>query len=299
MHHVTLQHYLSRLQSSLASSNLWLDGQGRARGRYFNASLTSAFQAIRSGDDLRIIGFEGYVRSYDPNDQGLNIWRLLDYVANDEESVELDRLCRLLHTINFYRQQTTQELDLFLSVHSRLLAAVEGNHGAAFRRILDVLELPHQQIVLQLPPITPSQRWVLTHVAENYRRNGFRIGVNAANLEQASDLLGRVRPHSIKIDVSVANNSEAQIALLELADRSQCQVIFRKIETERQLNNLQTANNTVSPYAVQGFLFDIPRANLAPEAEIAAVSANALANTLINEPPVSVKHPLQLDSICL
>ena len=265
MQHVTLQNYLSRLQSSLASSNLWLDEQGRARGRYFNASLTSAFQAIRSGDDLRVLAYEGYARSYDPNDQGLNIWRLLDYVANDEESVELDRLCRLLHTINFYRQQTTQELDLFLSVHSRLLAAVEGNHGAAFRRILDVLELPHQQIVLQLPQITPSQRWVLTHVAENYRRNGFRIGVNAANLEQASDLLARVRPATMKIDVSVANNSAAQIALLEQADRSQCQVIFRKIETERQLQHLQTANNTVSPYAVQGFLFDVPRANLTLE----------------------------------
>ena len=283
MRHVTLQNYLSRLQSSLASSNLWIDGQGRARGRYFNAGLTSAFQAIRSGNDLRAIAFEGYARSYDPNDQGLNIWRLLDYVANDEESVELDRLCRLLHTINFYRQQTTQELDLFLSVHSRLLAAVEGNHGAAFRRILEVLELPHQQIVLQLPQITPSQRWVLTHVAENYRRNGFRIGVNAANLEQASDLLARIRPDTLKIDVNAANNPAAQIALLEQADRGQCQVIFRKIENERQLKQLQTGNNTVSPYAVQGFLFDTPKANLYPEEE----------QTLITE------APLQLDQVCV
>src|SRR5450830_1604310 len=259
MQHVTLQHYLSRLQDSLASSNLWLDEQGRARGRYFNASLTSSFQSIRSGSDLRIVSFEGYARSYDPNDQGLNIWRLLDYVANDEESVELDRLCRLLHTINFYRQQTTSELDLFLSVHSRLLAAVEGNHGAAFRRILDVLELPHQQIVLQLPQITPSQRWVLTHVAENYRRNGFRIGVNAAN------------------------NSAAQIALLEQADRGQCQVIFRKIETERQLAQLQTANNTVHPYAVQGFFFDTPRASLAAETDT-------------SEP---LSKQIELDSVCV
>jgi hypothetical protein len=49
MHHLTLQNYLSRLRHSMASSHLWLDEQGRARGRYFNASLTSAFQAIRSG----------------------------------------------------------------------------------------------------------------------------------------------------------------------------------------------------------------------------------------------------------
>ncbi|MFZ6726605.1 EAL domain-containing protein [Undibacterium sp. MH2W] len=277
MQHVTLQHYLSRLQGALASSNLWLDDQGRARGRYFNASLTSAFQAIRAGDDLRVVAFEGYARSYDPNDQGLNIWRLLDYVANDEESVELDRLCRLLHTINFYRQQTVGELDLFLSVHSRLLAAVEGNHGAAFRRILDVLELPHQQIVLQLPQITPSQRWVLAHVAENYRRNGFRIGVNAATVEQGSDLLARVRPDSLKVDVSTAHHPAAQLALLEQADRSQCQVIFRKIETDRQWTHLQQALNTVHPYFVQGFLFDQPRATLIADADATSPPETAIA----------------------
>src|SRR5450830_1449621 len=154
---------------------------------------------------------------------------------------------------------------------------------AACWRILDVLELPHQQIVLQLPQITPSQRWVLTHVAENYRRNGFRIGVNAANLEQASDLLGRVRPDTLKIDVSAANNSAAQIVLLEQADRGQCQVIFRKIETERQLAQLQTANNTVHPYAVQGFFFDTPRASLAAETDT-------------SEP---LSKQIELDSVCV
>ena len=262
MNNPALQAYLSRLKSHLASSTLWLDEQGRARGRYFNSSLTSAFQAIRSGDDRRVVAYEAYARSYSASDQGLNVWKLLEYAANDDESVELDRLCRLLHTINFYRQAGSANLDLYLSVHSRLLAAVEGNHGMAFRRILDVLELPHQHIVLQLPQITPSQRWVLTHVAENYRRNGFRIGVNAANLEQAQDLLTRIRPDAIKVDISAANHPAAQIELLDQASRAHCQIIFRRIENEIRYQYLLDTNDTASSYQVQGFLFDLPQAAL-------------------------------------
>ncbi|MFZ6711322.1 EAL domain-containing protein [Undibacterium sp. TC9W] len=262
MHSPALQNYLSRLQSTLATTNLWLDEQGRARGRYFNSTLTSAFQAIRAGDDGRIIAYEAYARSYASDDQGLNIWKLLENAANDDESVELDRLCRLLHTLNFYRQPESAKLDLYLSVHSRLLAAVEGNHGMAFRRILDVLELPHPDIVLQLPLITPSQRWVLTHVAENYRRNGFRIGLHAGSLEQAVDLLDRIRPSSIKLDISLANDAEAQVRLLEQADRAQCHIIFRRIENQKRLQALRETNQTASPYLLQGFLFDLPKAIL-------------------------------------
>ena len=275
MQHPKLQNYLSRLQHSVGSSHLWLDEEGRARGRYFNASLTSAFQAIRAGDDQRILAYEAYARSYDPGDQGLNIWKLLEYVANDDESVELDRLCRLLHTLNFYRQVQEPAQELYLGVHSRLLAAVEGNHGMAFRRILDALEIPHEQIILQLPLITPSQRWVLTHVAENYRRNGFRIGVNASSLEQAADLLDRIRPDAIKLDVSVANDAAAQISLLQRADQAQCNIIFRRIENEARFLSLQQANDTASPYLVQGFLFDLPRATLAEHTAQTAATSHA------------------------
>lgn len=280
MHHLTLQNYLSRLRHSMASSHLWLDEQGRARGRYFNASLTSAFQAIRSGVDHQIVAYEAYARSYDPGDQGLNIWKLLEYVANDDESVELDRLCRLLHTLNFYRQQPEPGLDLYLSVHSRLLAAVEGNHGNAFRRILNTLEIPHEQIILQLPLITPSQRWVLTHVSENYRRNGFRIGVNASTLEQAGDLLDRIRPDAIKIDISAANHAPAQISLLQRADQAQCNIIFRRIENEARLLSLQQANDTASPYLVQGFLFDLPKATLVGQAVVLPAATSHVSATV-------------------
>ena len=262
MEYPVLQQYLSRLRSSLTKSQLWLDEQGRARGRYFNASLSSVFQPVRDGGG-QVYAYEAYARSFDSSDQGLHVWRLLEYVANDEESVELDRLCRLLHAINFYRQPESRYADLYLIVHSRLLAAVEGNHGAAFRRILETLELPHEQIVLQMPLISPSQRWVLNHVVENYRRNGFRIGVNAASVAQALDLLERVRPDVIKIDAETAIRESGLTALLEQGLRQNAQVVFRRIEREASWTLLQRLNEEHYPLLTQGFLFDLPDARLA------------------------------------
>ena len=257
-----LQKYLTHLYNTQgASTSIWLDEEGRARGRYFNSTLTSAFQPIRSSASRDIIGYEGYARSYAVGDQGLNVWKLLDHAANDNESIELDRLCRILHAINFYRQPESRGMDLYLTVHTRLLAAVEGNHGMAFRRILDILELPHQHIVLQLPEITPSQRWVLNHVSDNYRRNGFRIGINAGDAHQALELLDRIRPSVIKLDVNHPPNTEVQQKLLRQAAQSGCRVVFKRLENENRLQALLD-NHADTDYFLQGFLLDLPKAAL-------------------------------------
>lgn len=263
MHSQALQQYLKHLnRSNKITKNLWVDDQGRASGRYFNSTLTSVFHPIRSGITHQIAAYEAYSRSYSSNDQGLNIWRLLDSAANDDESVELDRLCRILHTINFYRQPESGTFDLLLSVHSRLLAAVEGNHGSAFRHILDVLELPHQHIILQLPQITPSQRWVLSHVAENYRRNGFRVGVNASTVEQATDFFHRIHPDTIKLDIHHVNDAEAAAQLLALTDKRPTKVIFKRVENTSKLGQIVQFNQEQHPFYVKGFYFDQPRSTL-------------------------------------
>jgi len=277
-----LQKYLSHLYDTRgAGANIWLDEEGRARGRYFNSTLTSAFQPIRSSVSRAVIGYEAYARSYSAGDQGLNVWRLLDHAANDDESVELDRLCRILHAINFYRQPESHGMDLYLSVHTRLLAAVEGNHGMAFRRILDLLELPHQHIVLQLPQITPSQRWVLNHVADNYRRNGFRIGINAGDAEQALDLLERVRPDVIKLNAGVKLNAGEVIPevcrkLLEQAGHAGSRVVFKRIETQDKLRGLLDSH-AATEYFLQGLLLDLPAAKLASRTTKTADLAEAQA----------------------
>ena len=273
-----LEHYLERLYGNTqANTRVWLDADGRAQGRYFNSTLTSAFQPIGDINTGSLIGFEGFARSYSDTDQGLCLWKLLDHTANDDESVELDRLCRMLHSINYFRQPESSAGDLYLSVHARLLAAVDGNHGTAFSRVLKVLDLPKERIVLQLPAIVEHQGWLVNYVADNYRRNGFRIAVNATGIDEAFDLLDRVRPDVIKVDVRklVQDISASQLAMR--CEERGVRLIFKRVESQEILGLLQRigARAGKSIYA-QGFLWGMPRASLSkPELQMAAPGAQS------------------------
>jgi EAL domain-containing protein (putative c-di-GMP-specific phosphodiesterase class I) len=102
MPYPALNDYLQRLSApSPAPGSVWLNADGQAEGRFFNCVLTSAFQPIRSAGDGVLAGFEGLARGVSAADAGLSLWRLLDHGASDDESVALDRLCRMLHAINF------------------------------------------------------------------------------------------------------------------------------------------------------------------------------------------------------
>ena len=209
-----LQDYLARLSGSASTtSSIWLDHAGCAQGRFFNCTLSSTFHPIRALQGGAVQAYEGLARSVAAQDQGLSLWRLLDHAASDDESVELDRLCRLLHAINFFRQAGDDGQDLYLNVHDRLLSAVSSNHGHAFRRILDALELPLPRVVLQLPAASPQQSWLLNYVADNYRRNGFRLAINVAAAGQRQPFQANCTPSSVNTVVfstSVCNKSRAR-----------------------------------------------------------------------------------------
>jgi EAL domain-containing protein (putative c-di-GMP-specific phosphodiesterase class I) len=259
-----LDNYLTRLhRTPQAGTRVWLDADGRAQGRYFHSTLTSAFQPIYSLVSGNIIGFEGFARSYSEEDDGLCLWKLLDHAANDDESIELDRLCRMLHAINYYRQPEVPNARLFLSVHARLLAAVDSNHGIAFRRVLDALDLPYQKIVLQLPLVTHDQGWLLNYVTDNYRRNGFRLAIHAADAAHALVFLDRVRPDFIKLDGRRIDNETAISQLLLEAAKRNVGVIFKCVEDAATVAVLRKLG-AVSEQSIhaQGFFWGLPNATL-------------------------------------
>ncbi|HEY8100904.1 MAG TPA: EAL domain-containing protein [Burkholderiaceae bacterium] len=260
-----LNKYLAILSHTPGNeTSVWLDAQGRAQGKYFNCTLTSVFQPIRVLDSTQIIGYEAFARSYSENDAGLSLWKILDHAASDDESVELDRLCRMLHAINFFRQPEAVDADLYLAVHDRLLAAVSTNHGIAFRRILEGLGLPINKIVLQLPAVTEHQGWLLSYVADNYRRNGFRFAVNVSNAAEALALLTRIRPDVIKVDAREIVPMAANLKLLEVAQQRGIQVIFKRLETLKALEALRHLNESDGQAIyTQGHLWDIPDPSLA------------------------------------
>jgi len=263
-----LEDYLSRLYGAThAQTRIWADAEGRVRGRYFNSTLTSAFQPIRNLDAGKIVGYEGFARSYSDADQGLCIWKLLDHAATDDESVELDRLCRMLHAINFFRQPAAAGADLYLSVHARLLAAVDGGHGTAFSRVLAALDLPREKIVLQLPGNIDHQNWLLRYVADNYRGNGFRIAVNAADAGHALQLAESVRPEVLKLDAREIAHEDSVMRLLDACHASATRVVFKRVENVQTLDTLKwLAARRGQALHAQGYLWELPQASLVAHA---------------------------------
>ena len=200
MSYPALTAYLERLATGEApSSSLRLSGDGEVQGHIFNCWLGSAFHPIRDLASGEVTALAGRVRGVAEEDRGLPIWTYLDGAASDDESVALDRLCRTLHAINFFRRDESGEQTLHLNVHDRLLSAVSSNHGMAFRRILDSLGLPLERIVLQLPAVNARQNWMLNYVTDNYRRNGFRVSVKVATPRQLPFVLGPARVDAIRI----------------------------------------------------------------------------------------------------
>jgi EAL domain-containing protein (putative c-di-GMP-specific phosphodiesterase class I) len=264
-----LQKYLARLSDATgAATSIWLDREGKAQGRFFNCTLSSAFQAVRELETGSVHGYEGLARSVSAQDLGLSLWKLLDHAASDDESIELDRLCRMLHSINFFRQADgapNAEADLYLNVHDRLLSAVSSNHGHAFRRILDALELPLARIVLQLPAATPQQGWLLNYVSDNYRRNGFRFAVNVASAKDGLQVLDRLRPDVFKLDARELLDNEALLTLLRRSAEANVRVLFKRVESPQTLSLLRQLGDAAGvPLLAQGYLLDEPRAMLLP-----------------------------------
>jgi EAL domain-containing protein (putative c-di-GMP-specific phosphodiesterase class I) len=256
-----LDDYLRRLpRAAGADHRIWLDPNGHAQGSYFNCVLTSVFQPVRQFDTGKVVGHEAFVCSASEQDSALSIWKQLEGAASDNESIALDRLCRMLHAINFFRQLPDEKADLYLGVHERLLAAVSGSHGVVFRRVLAGLGLPVERIVLQMPPVRQGQQFVLNYVADNYRRSGFRVALTALDAADALKLAEQISPDVLKLDAgNIADTDSLEALAAQCALRGTVLVL----EQAESLSVNYTPRNPGYLLA-QGYSRDRPAAALEP-----------------------------------
>ena len=237
-----LHSYLRQLRNRSAENNkLWLDSQGRVQGEFLHCSLTSVFQPITTLGRDELLGYEAHSHSYSKFDRGLSVWQILMNAASDDESVELDRLARLIHVLNFFRQDQKTTNHLLIDVHDRLLTAISSNHGAAFKRIVSSLDLPPSRIILQLPYVKASQTWALAQVVDNYKLNGFPVATRATDIDEALRQSEAFRPVLIRLDISRIGNGERLAHLIEKASALSVKLLFTRIEYERELDLLHEA----------------------------------------------------------
>jgi hypothetical protein len=155
------------------------------------------FQPIIDPRAGRVAGMEAFLRIPGSGARSLSPWNLFSAAADDTNLVALDRLCRSLHLLNALA--AGQEGLLFLNVHGRLLAAVEDDHGKAFRRVVDALGADPARIVIETPLAASGQPDLLAFVLRNYRAHGFQVAVNVESPAQWQAIASGVHPQFVKV----------------------------------------------------------------------------------------------------
>lgn len=273
-----LRAYAARLpRCASEGSRMWQSSAGDISARHAGHILSSVFAPVRERDSGKLVGYEGITLCRSELDQSLRTWHTLEQSATDEESVELDRLCRLLNLLNFYRQDAALGSELYLSVHQRLLHAVSSNHGTHFRKVIESLDVPSNRIHVQLPSSSPDQCLLISYVADNYRRNRFGVMASAADAQDGIFLLERVRPHALVLDggASAAPGfGQDAPALLALCHRLGVALMFKELDTPEELaavRALRVADG--QRLLVQGKALDQPSPSLIDAEPDAARSA--------------------------
>lgn len=211
---------------------------GAAVGRYLRTDLSTVFQPLFASDTGGIAGHEAFVRAHGQGARDIAPWHLFSLVASDAALVALDRLCRVVHTLNFLPHKTTGG-KLFLNVHGRLLAAVREDHGHTFREAVDKLGIDPRQIVIETPESANLEAKLLALVLSNFRLNGFSVAANVGDAYELDALLCMVRPDYVKLDARRFSSPDAINRALDLIERRGIRAVLMRIESRAQLEFLQ------------------------------------------------------------
>ncbi len=267
MHTTALAQFLGTLPSApTPDRQLWRDASGRVQGQFFHSSLTSLFEPVwqlAADGTLALAGHEALMRTWTRDgDLGLNPWKLFSLASDDSTLVELDRLCRLVHTLNYFAR--TDARRLVVNVHGRLLAAVAADHGKAFHRAVVALGLSPEQFVIQVPSTANDDLGLLLFVVDNYRRNGFAVAVQASDPAEAGALLVHAKPAYLKLDARRDWVTRHVVSLADSARELGVTLTLRRCERLSDLELARAAGIT----HVQGSI--LPGAEPEPEPVAAA-----------------------------
>lgn len=246
---------------SLAATGLGQSaGPGEVIGEWYGCRISSVFQPIVDPQSGAIRGHEAFLRCLGKNGQReLSPWSLFSANASDERLVAFDRLVRMVHTLNFRAESSSDNL-LFLNVHGRLLAAVNKDHGAYFRRALDACGIAPEQVVIETPTAASHQTALLAFVLGNYRNNGFRVAVNVDSAAQWQLISSRISTDFVKIDArSVLDSEGSDSGGLDWLQnlKGKAGLILTQLETRLAEHQLRPGT------WVQGFAYGEPRSRAA------------------------------------
>ena len=222
-------------------SHLHLGDDG-AHGRFRDLQLSSVFQPLFAAANLAPRAHEALLRVHDATGAPLSPAAAFAVPTTSDEVVYFDRLCRIVHALNFVRQAESGA-DLFVNVSGRhLLGVSHGGHGEIFERLLHMCGLKPGQIILEVLEARVDDIARLNDAVAAYRERGYRVAIDDFGCEHSNfDRLWRLTPDIVKLDRSLilqgSTNARARRMLpklIEIIHDLGAQVVCEGIETPGQ-----------------------------------------------------------------
>lgn len=262
-----LLEYFAEWTSDLvrAEPNLKFDDRG-AFGSYRGLRLYSVFQALFATTDGRPVAHEALLRVIDREGKSLTPAQAFAVPKGQQEIVYFDRLCRMVHAVNFVNQ-ARDDTPLFLNVSGQhLLSVGEGGHGQTFEKLLSHCGLKPSQIVLEVLESRVDDLKHLQRAVEAYQRRGYRVAIDDFGCQHSNfDRLWLLSPDIVKLDrsliVEAGTNPRARRILpklIEIIHDLGAQAVCEGIETGDQHALARDAGADL----VQGFLYARPGTTL-------------------------------------
>jgi EAL domain-containing protein (putative c-di-GMP-specific phosphodiesterase class I) len=240
--------------------NLQFDNHG-VFGHYRGLRLYSVFQALFQADTLQPVAHEALLRARDAGNRSIAPAEAFRRAETPEDAMHLDRLCRVVHALNFFNQSGAHG-DLFLNISGRHLLSVGAGHGHTFEILLRHCGLQPTQIVLEVLESGVDDLQHLQEAVDGYRSRGFRVAIDDFGCQHSNfDRLWRLTPDIVKLDrsliVQASTNARAGRILpkiIEIIHDLGAQVVCEGIETADQHALAQAAGADL----VQGYYYAKP-----------------------------------------
>ena len=226
-----LQPLLERLERvHFPASRFTEPRPGTVAAQFFQSRLTSDFQPVVRADDGGIVGHHAHLRVFDEGGEAVAPWGVFAQASKDAMLVQLDRLTRTVHALNYFPLQDAGRM-LFLNVEPRLLTIVADNHGAYFELILGQLGVAPKRVAIVLPVASLDDPVTFVRAAISYRMRGYRV-VAQLRPDAEADLehVYLAEPHDVAMDAPSPAVDRAR-KIIDALHRRGIHAIARHIES--------------------------------------------------------------------
>jgi len=212
----------------------------RISGRFRDIQLNSAFQPIFSLAHRRAVGFEALLRPQTNDGTQLSPLAVFDMAQDEAESIFLDRLCRIVHILNFLTQADDINW-LFLNI-SPLVTVFGKRHGSFFGDLLDRYQIPPHRVVIEILEGKIQDEGLLAEAVMYFKELGCLVAIDDFGAGHSNfDRIWRIQPHIVKLDRSIItqaalNRSVRRVIpnLVNLIHEAGSLALMEGVETEEE-----------------------------------------------------------------